>query len=298
MFRKTCPCVAALVLFLALPGAAQQTQTIGRAEAQKALVHKVEPTYPAIALAAQITGQVVLEVNIGVDGKVTKTTVVYGPPMLRQAAVDAVSQWEYAPFQVNGRATTAVAEVALDFTLANPEPAGNAGIAAKYFPASDECHRDMASAGANPEATARACNLAAAFADMFEPGTRFIERRSAYVFAAAALLRLHKYPEAEAMARKGVAVVKEGHDDDGGRSAAYAILGNAEGMLGNLEAADVDMKTAETYEHAALANATGAFEPAESRRTLKTILLFHADLLDRMQRPLEAKARRDEAAAL
>jgi hypothetical protein len=148
------------------------------------------------------------------------------------------------------------------------------------------------------EKAEHACGDAAKQADSYPAGTHFTERRAAYVFDAEALLRAHKKSEAETVARKAVAVVKEGHDDESGKSAAYAVLGNAQALLGKLEAADVNLKTAETYERSELSSEAGQSQAAKFTAILKQILLFHADVLERMGKKEEANAKRAEAAKL
>jgi TonB family protein len=67
------------------------------------LIHKVMPQYPREAWEAHVSGSVVLHVIIGEDGHVHDITVVSGPQMLRKAYVDAVSQWVYKPYLLNGK---------------------------------------------------------------------------------------------------------------------------------------------------------------------------------------------------
>ncbi len=63
---------------------------------------RVEPVYPAIAQAAGVNGAVVLHAVIGADGVVKNLQVVSGPRMLASAAIDAVRQWTYRPYLLNG----------------------------------------------------------------------------------------------------------------------------------------------------------------------------------------------------
>ena len=60
------------------------------------------PIYPPEAKAAGITGTVVLQAVIGVKGLVTELQVVSGPAALQQAAMDAVRNWQYRPYLLNG----------------------------------------------------------------------------------------------------------------------------------------------------------------------------------------------------
>ena len=65
-------------------------------------IKDVTPVYPEIAKSARVSGAVVLEATIGADGKVIDTRVVHSVPLLDDAAVDAVRQWEYTPALLNG----------------------------------------------------------------------------------------------------------------------------------------------------------------------------------------------------
>jgi periplasmic protein TonB len=60
------------------------------------------PQYPAIAKAARIQGTVVLQATISKAGGIENLRVVSGPPMLQQAAMDAVRSWRYKPYLLNG----------------------------------------------------------------------------------------------------------------------------------------------------------------------------------------------------
>jgi len=78
---------------------------------------KVAAIYPAQARAVGQHGTVVLEVLVAANGSVKDLKVVSGPPMLRQAAVDAVRRWKYQPFKLNGKAIAAQTQVQVDFKL-------------------------------------------------------------------------------------------------------------------------------------------------------------------------------------
>ena len=65
------------------------------------VLHKAEPSYPPIAKAARISGDVELECVVGVDGRIHEVHVKSGNPLLVQAAADAAWQWVYAPSKLN-----------------------------------------------------------------------------------------------------------------------------------------------------------------------------------------------------
>jgi protein TonB len=66
------------------------------------LLTKALPLYPAIARAAGIQGTVVLQATISKSGSIENLKVMGGPPMLQQAAMDAVRSWRYRPYLLNG----------------------------------------------------------------------------------------------------------------------------------------------------------------------------------------------------
>lgn len=66
------------------------------------LLNKVQPKYPEDAKKAHVQGTVVLNALIGKDGAIKKLHVASGPAMLRQSAYDAVKQWTYKPYLLNG----------------------------------------------------------------------------------------------------------------------------------------------------------------------------------------------------
>ena len=79
-------------------------------------VKDVAPVYPPVAKSARVTGDVVIEATIDEEGKVADTRVVKSVPLLDQAALDAVRQWEYRPSLLNGVPTPVVTTVTVKFT--------------------------------------------------------------------------------------------------------------------------------------------------------------------------------------
>lgn len=67
------------------------------------LIYRIEPTYPPVARAAHIQGVVVLAAIIDKDGNIQNLQVVSGHPLLAPAAIEAVKQWRYKPFLLNGQ---------------------------------------------------------------------------------------------------------------------------------------------------------------------------------------------------
>jgi TonB family protein len=78
-------------------------------------IKDVQPVYPAIARSARVAGVVTIEATIGPDGKVMDAKVVRSVPLLDQAALDAVRQWEYMPTLLNGVPVPVVVSVTINF---------------------------------------------------------------------------------------------------------------------------------------------------------------------------------------
>lgn len=79
-------------------------------------IKDVKPVYPAIAQSARVEGVVTIEATIGEDGKVTDAKVLRSIPLLDQAALDAVRQWEYTPTLLNGVPVPVLITVTVKFT--------------------------------------------------------------------------------------------------------------------------------------------------------------------------------------
>jgi TonB family protein len=95
---------------------AAQPAVGGRVQ-EATLLRSVTPLYPPLARQARVSGTVRVEASIGVDGKVKSAKAVSGPPLLRQAAVDAVLRWTYAPATLNGQPVDSNTQVDVGFTL-------------------------------------------------------------------------------------------------------------------------------------------------------------------------------------
>jgi protein TonB len=81
------------------------------------LIHRVQPEYPLLARQARIEGAVVLQAVISRDGAIENLRVVSGHPLLVRAAADAVRQWRYRPYSLNGEAVEVETQVTVIFRL-------------------------------------------------------------------------------------------------------------------------------------------------------------------------------------
>jgi protein TonB len=81
------------------------------------LLHRVQPIYPPLARTAHIQGEVVLFALISKSGNIDNLRVLSGHPMLAPAAVEAVSQWRYRPYVLNGEPIEVETQITVKFTL-------------------------------------------------------------------------------------------------------------------------------------------------------------------------------------
>ncbi|MGC8792851.1 MAG: TonB family protein, partial [Bryobacteraceae bacterium] len=96
---------------------AETPARVGGQVQEARLIRRREPVYPPLARQARIQGTVRLEAVIGPDGRVEKVEAISGPPLLRQAAVDAVKQWVYEPSRLNGQPVRVTTQIEINFTL-------------------------------------------------------------------------------------------------------------------------------------------------------------------------------------
>lgn len=85
--------------------------------AQGLLMTKVTPHYPFEAKQARIQGTVVIQIVIGTDGHVSNPRIVSGPDELQKASLEAVQQWIYRPYVLNGEPVAVDTTVNVVFSL-------------------------------------------------------------------------------------------------------------------------------------------------------------------------------------
>jgi protein TonB len=84
---------------------------------QGLIIKKIQPKYPKDARNQRIQGPVLLQAVISETGDVKDIRLVSGHPLLAPAAIDAVKQWKYRPYQLNGKPVEIVTMITLNFQL-------------------------------------------------------------------------------------------------------------------------------------------------------------------------------------
>src|ERR671924_1687073 len=97
--------------------ATPQRVRVSQGVTQGLLIKKIQPAYPPLARQARIQGQVVLQADISKDGTIQNLRVISGHPMLAPSAIEAVKQWRYKPYFLNGEPVEVETQITVNFTL-------------------------------------------------------------------------------------------------------------------------------------------------------------------------------------
>jgi len=98
--------------------ATPQRVRVSQGVTQGLLIRKVQPVYPPLARQARIQGTVLLQAEISKDGTIENLHLISGHPMLAPAAIEAVKQWRYKPYILNGEPVEVETQITVNFTLA------------------------------------------------------------------------------------------------------------------------------------------------------------------------------------
>jgi protein TonB len=100
-----------------VPTPVLQTMSISQGVSQGLLVKKVQPPYPPNAMTMHIEGPVQLLATISKTGDITAVKILSGEPQLARAAANAVKQWKYKPYLLNGSPVEIQTQVTINFKL-------------------------------------------------------------------------------------------------------------------------------------------------------------------------------------
>jgi len=99
------------------PAPVLQTMNISQGVSQGLVIKKVQPQYPRNALNMHVEGAVQLMATVSASGNVTAVKILSGDTLLTKAAVDAVKQWKYKPYRLNGEPVEIQTEITVNFAL-------------------------------------------------------------------------------------------------------------------------------------------------------------------------------------
>jgi len=97
--------------------ATPQRVRVSQGVTQGLLLRKVQPAYPPLARQARIQGSVLLHAEISKDGSIENLHLISGHPMLAPAAIEAVKQWKYRPYILNGEPVEVDTQITVIFSL-------------------------------------------------------------------------------------------------------------------------------------------------------------------------------------
>lgn len=97
--------------------ATPQRVRVSQGVVQGLKVRDAKPTYPPLARQARIQGVVILQALISKTGDIENLQLISGHPMLAPAAIEAVKQWKYKPYLLNGEPVEVETQVQVNFTL-------------------------------------------------------------------------------------------------------------------------------------------------------------------------------------
>jgi TonB family protein len=100
-----------------VPTPVLQTLNVSQGVSQGLLVKKAPPAYPPNALQMHIEGSVQLSATISKNGNISAVKILNGDPQLAHAAVDAVKQWKYKPYLLNGEPVEIQTQITVNFKL-------------------------------------------------------------------------------------------------------------------------------------------------------------------------------------
>jgi TonB family protein len=98
-----------------LPRPSLATLKISQGVSQGLLIKKVQPQYPQAALAVHAQGAVQIEATVNKEGNVINPKVLSGDPILGRAALEAVRQWRYKPYSLDGQPVEIQTQITINF---------------------------------------------------------------------------------------------------------------------------------------------------------------------------------------
>jgi TonB family protein len=214
--------------------AAERVVEFAASDAAAHVIKRAEPIYPPSALAAGVEGVVRLRTIVATDGTVRTATLVSGSRLLAPAAIDAVKQWRYTPFSVDGHPVAASFDVEVSFVLPRREgrdPEADSLASAAFHGQWEECQR-LLGARRLPEAAAP-CLALPELAEKLPPD-RQIER--AHAHEAVGMLHFSRAAYAESLAafQRALAVRQSvSRPDDADLGMAYHAVAWGHRMAGN-----------------------------------------------------------------
>ena len=113
---------------------------------QGSAIKRVEPVYPPLAKAAQVSGSVVVEMTVDETGNVVSTRAISGHPLLKDSAITAAREWVFTPTELQGVPVKVIGTITFNFTLDNAEQIAALEAKVRANPDSAEALKQLADA--------------------------------------------------------------------------------------------------------------------------------------------------------
>jgi|SRR5271154_5889931 len=285
--NKTLACV--LILGMTSLGASSRAQKatdqaaeVPSSDAKAHLIKNVVPVYPPLAKDLRLQGKVKVQVVISKTGLVESVNVVSGHPLFVQAAIDAVKQWQYKPFLVDGQPITASTEIEVPFSLGIPDTTYQSEQKSSevFFKRQDEC-RELLKAQKYTEAQAP-CTSLVELAEKL-PIERQVERMTANELAGHALLYQKKFDEALSFFQSELAIGEASlKPTDAELGYAYHHVGLAYYAAGDLQKAQSYYEKSESTLRAAREHMDGEFFKNQYAKDIQGVLREYVVILRQM----------------
>jgi len=264
---------------LSLSQVSPKPSEVSSASADEHLLKKVDPVYPALAKAARIQGKVVLRATISQAGTVADVKVQSGHPMLITAAVEAVKQWQYQPFLVEGHSAEVSTTIEVPFSLGIPEGdlKREQAAADSYFKQEDKC-RELVRAKQYGDAES-SCRTAVELVEKL-PAERQNERRLAYELLGHSLFFQKKFSDALSPYQKELTIAQASlRPYEAELGYAYHDVALEFYATGDVQQARSNYERAVSTLEQARDHIDSPFLKNEYSRTMKSVLLEYAALL-------------------
>ena len=252
--------------------AEKETTPVKPEQAEENLVKKVAPVYPPLAKDLRLQDKVRVQVVISKTGNVASVKVLSGHPLFVQAAMDAVRQWQYRPFLVDGQPVTASTEFEIPFSLgiSDADDQAEEKNSQNFFKREDEC-RELLKAQKYPEAEAP-CTSLVELAEKL-PKVRQMERMSANELAGHSLLYQKKFDEALSFFQSEVAIGEASlKPTEAELGYAYHHVGLAHYGTGDLQKAQSYYEKSESTLRAAREHMDGEFFKNQYAKDIQGVL--------------------------
>lgn len=292
--KRICSVVILFLLASILVRAQAPLQVDAKTLSEHILNHP-QADFPPIAGAAHVYGTVVIAVTIDSTGRVSSMRLVSGPPMLQQAALDAVERYTYTPFQTDGKPVPVNSQVSVDFG-ANSQPHVAKGLG-NFLQSLKSCEAQISKPG-KPSDQAKTCSHAAQLADGLPDDAPLRERLIAYVQYATALIHNGNAADAVLVGNKAIEMSKQLADVFPALCATYEVTGEASAVAGNSAGADQYLTQAEECETRELQLPSNPSLKQHDSQVMKELLQFHAKVLATMGNHTAADEKLNQAAKL